>query len=421
MSAYVWGLDLILLGACLIKLGQWWLAGYLTRTISIVHPGPDRGPPGNSSPGAAWPSVLVVIPARNEQRDLSPCLDAVLAQDYPNFAVLIVDDRSQDRTAAIVREYQARDARVTLAQVASLPPGWTGKAHAMWYGTRQATADWLLFIDADVTLEPCALRGAMEESLKCKVALLSAFPRAAREGFWQQLALPLLGSMLLLWYRPDWVNDPAKPIGLVNGQFLLVRRDEYERIDGHRSVRDTLIEDVPFGGVAKRAGVACRLAFCGELAKIRMYTDFRGLVDGFPRIFIGALRSRAKLLASAFGLLMNLSTLVFILILAVPAATGSLAWWSGATLAGRPVPSATTVLLLVCALDIAVSLLLYMRLWRGGHLSVWWVLLYPLALLLSIGIFVRAWWWLTTGRIVTWRGTSYQIDRTGRLRLPEAT
>ncbi len=185
---------------------------------------------------------------------------------------------------------------IRLEQVVSLPPGWTGKAHAMWDAAQRATADWLLFIDADVTLEPWAVRGAMQEALTKNVALLTAFPRVAREGFWQQVSLPLLGAMLMLWYRADWVNDPANPIGFVNGQFLLMRRDEYQRIDGHRSVRDTLIEDVPFGGVAKRAGVACRLALAGNLAKIRMYTTAsRALVDGFPRIYIGALQSRTKL------------------------------------------------------------------------------------------------------------------------------
>ena len=415
MSLCIWGLTAVLGGACLVKGFQCWLAGTMTAELSIPRPGPDTGPPADASGSAAWPSVLIVIPARNEQRDLPPCLDAVLAQDYQNFTVLVVDDRSEDRTAAIVGEYMARDSRVRMEQVTSLPAGWTGKAHAMWHGTQQATADWLLFIDADVTLESCALRGAMQEALSRRVALLTAFPRAAREGFWQQVSLPLLGSMLMLWYRPDWVNDPANPMGFVNGQFLLMRRDEYQRVDGHRSVRDTLIEDVPFGGVAKRAGVACRLALCGNLARIRMYTSLQALVDGFPRIYIGAFQSRLKLAATAIGLTINLVPLVVLIALGLLTVAGSAPWTSGATGSGAIMPPAWTALVVVCGADIAMTLLLHARLWRSAHLSMWWVWFFPLALLLAIGIFIRAWWWLTTGRIVTWRGTRYQIDRTGRI------
>ena len=68
-----------------------------------------------------------------------------------------------------------------------------------------------------------------------------------------------------------------------------------------------------------------------------------------------------------------------------------------------------------------MTLLLHARLWRSAHLSAWWIWLYPLALLLAIGIFIRAWWWLTTGRIVAWRGTRYQIDRTGHIVPPAAS
>lgn len=421
MSLFIWGLTVVLGGACLVKVFQWWLAGKTAAEISIPRPGPDTGAPPAESGSTAWPGVLIVIPARNEQRDLPPCLDAVLAQDYQNFSVLVVDDRSEDRTAAIVRDYAARDSRVQLQQVTALPAGWTGKAHAMWYGTQQATAEWLLFLDADVTLEPCALRGAMQEALARHVALLTAFPRAAREGFWQQVSLPLLGSMLMLWYRPDWVNDPDDPMGFVNGQFLLMRRDEYQRVDGHRSVRDTLIEDVPFGGVAKRAGVACRLALIGELAKIRMYTSLQGLVDGFPRIYIGAFQGRLKLVASAIGLLVNLVPLVVLIALGLLAAAVSVPWETAATQAGAAIAPACKALIAVCVADTAMSLLLYARLWRGGHLSAWWVWLYPIALVLAIGIFIRAWWWLTSGRVVTWRGTRYQIDRTGRIVPPTAS
>jgi len=426
MSLWIWGLTAVLGGACLVKVGQWWLSVRISAEITIPRPGPDAGPPSfphdsaetATKPGHGWPSVLVVIPARNEERDLPPCLEAVLAQDYPNFSVLVVDDRSEDRTATIVGEYLARDSRIRLEQVTALPPGWTGKAHAMWFAAQGATADWLQFIDADVTLEPWAVRGAMQEALARRVALLTAFPRAAREGFWQQVSLPLLGSLLMLWYRPDWVNNPVNPMGFVNGQFLLMRRDEYQRVGGHWSVRDTLIEDVPFGGVAKRAGVACRLALCGNLAKIRMYTSFQGLVDGFPRIYIGALRSRAKLALTALVLMMNLASLAILLVLGFLAVAGSPPWQSGATATGLAPPLEWTALVAVCVADIGVSLLLYAQLWRGGQLSAWWVWLYPLALTLAIVILIRAWWWLTTGHIVTWRGTGYQIDRRGRI-LPQ--
>ena len=270
--------------------------------------------------------------------DLPPCLDAVLAQDYQNFSVLVVNDRSEDPTAAIVREYIAHDSRLRLEQVTSLPAGWTGKAHAMWFGTQQATAEWLLFVNADVTLEPFAVRAAVQEALAKRVALLTAYPRAAREGFWQQVSLPLLGSMLMLWYRPDWVNDPANPMGFVNGQFLLMRRNKYlSGSNGHRSVRDTLIEDVPFGGVAKRAGVACRLAVLRNIWRAFACTRAFGRWSTAFRGFISAqFQGRTKLVASAVGLLINLAPLVILIALGLLTAVGSAPWTSARQGPGQP-------------------------------------------------------------------------------------
>ena len=103
----------------------------------------------DDSPPSSVPLVSILIPAKDEEHSISGCLQSVCSQNYPNVEIIVVNDRSQDRTADIVREIAQQDSRIQLLEITDLPSGWTGKTHALWEGTRKAKGDWLWSVDSD--------------------------------------------------------------------------------------------------------------------------------------------------------------------------------------------------------------------------------------------------------------------------------
>ena len=179
--------------------------------------------------------LTVIVPARNEEECLGACLASLASQSEEIFELgkdwelIVVDDRSSDRTAEIARSF----AGVTVIEAGKLEPGWTGKANAVWTAARRARGRWLLFTDADTIHEPGGLRHAMHEAERHKVGMLSYSPRQIVTGFAQRSLMPLVFCELALAYPPGKVSDPAQRIAAANGQFLLVEREAYRKLGGH--------------------------------------------------------------------------------------------------------------------------------------------------------------------------------------------
>lgn len=348
------------------------------------------------------PSVCVVIPARNEADTLEACLRHVLSQDYPALSVLIVDDRSEDATPQVAAAIAARDPRVRFLRVESLPEGWMGKSHALWQATREAAADWLLFIDVDCTLAPGAVRTAVIEATRRDAELLTLWPRQADGGFWEHVAIPLCAAIIALWFG----SRRREPFA--NGAFLMMRRDAYERVGGHHAVRSALIEDVPFAEHAAASGVRWWVASGRHVVSVRMYDSYRELVDGWARIYVGALRGGTRIAASIVWLLAG-SLWPYVAALALLA--GFLAGY-------RPDGASQRLVWIVagmCAAHFALMLAASYRFWGLGGCRRRYLVLYPLSVLVVIRILGRAWWWLIIKRRVPWRNRSYAIDRSGMI------
>lgn len=346
----------------------------------------------------AWPSVSVVIPARNEASVLAECLRNVLSQDYPNLSVVIADDRSEDDTAAIAERIARHDGRVQVLRVAELPRGWMGKSHALWSATRQSTADWLLFLDVDCTLRAHAIRTAIREARQRNVEFLSLWPGQAPGGFWEHLLIPLCAAIIALWF------GARRRVAFANGQFLLVTRDAYQRVGGHQAVRTALIEDIPLAECAALAGVRSWVGSGRELVAVRMYAGRQAIVDGWARIYIGALRSSAKIAASILWLLVG-SLLPYVV-----------AVWLAAMLVSPTRPTDLTTVLTssgLCLLHLTLLFAASWRFWGLGGCKRAYLALYPLSVLFVIAILVRAWLWLAVRRSVPWRERTYPIDARG--------
>ncbi|HEY1731459.1 MAG TPA: glycosyltransferase family 2 protein [Terriglobales bacterium] len=240
--------------------------------------------------------LSVIVPARNEERVLSGCLASLLAQSERGFLLgerwelLIVDDESTDRTAEIAAEAARSHAGVTVLTPPKLERGgFTGKNNACWTAAQQAKGHWLLFTDADTIHEAGDLSRAIHEAERHHAALLSYSPRQIVTGFWQQAVMPLVFSELASVYPPKEVSDPASRIAAANGQFLLVEREAYFAVGGHRAVGSEVLEDVALAENVKRSSDgsgkarSIRFRYAPDALSARMYATLPEMLEGWTK------------------------------------------------------------------------------------------------------------------------------------------
>jgi glycosyltransferase involved in cell wall biosynthesis len=341
------------------------------------------------------PLVTAVIPAKDEEATLAHCLASVGSQTYPNLEVLVVDDRSTDRTAEIARSFAEGDPRVRVITIEDLPPGWTGKTHALHTAAGQAAGDWFWFIDADTRHAPENLAIVMEYARCQGAAMASLLPELRCETFWESVVQPLAGVVLIQSYPLFWVNDDRRKLAFANGQYILIRRDAYLAAGGHAAVRDRFVEDIAMAERVKGLGLPVRVAIAHGIGSCRMYASLGQLVRGWSRILYDALgRSPSRLLGKV------IDPLVF-------SQSGHVAFVAALVLlaAGAPGPFPLALL----GMSVAHHALSYAVLRRLYHLSVpcsRYVAWFPLANLVMDWVLVRALRMCLTGQ-VTWRGTAY--------------
>src|SRR4051812_38104679 len=189
------------------------------------------------------PLVTAIIPAKDEELTLRECLASVCAQTYPRLEIVVVDDRSGDRTGEIARDFAAADPRVEVLTIVDLPDGWTGKTHALQAAADRARGDWFWFLDADTRHAPENLSIVMEYARSRGAALASLLPEMRCETFWENVVQPLAGIVLMQSYALFRVNDDRTSLAFANGQYILIKRSAYEAAGGHHAVRDRFVED----------------------------------------------------------------------------------------------------------------------------------------------------------------------------------
>jgi hypothetical protein len=227
--------------------------------------------------------ISVLIPARDEERSIAAAVEHALGTLGAEIEVIVLDDASSDRTAAIVEAIATRDARVRLASAPPLPPGWNGKQHACHVLASLATHSTLCFLDADVRLAPDALARLAAFMESRGAGLVSGFPREETGSPLEWMLIPLIHFVLLSYlpfagmrWAPRW---PGFAAGC--GQVLMVRRSDYRAAGGHAAIRETMHDGLLLPQLFRRHGFATDLADLTSLARCRMYTDagqvWRGL------------------------------------------------------------------------------------------------------------------------------------------------
>src|SRR5580704_14690159 len=237
--------------------------------------------------------LTVIVPARNEAASLPEFLRSVLVQSEPGFALgvqwelIVVNDDSSDGTRGIAEAAAAgRDGVVVMDAPAlelSERGGFTGKTNACWAAAQVARGKWLLFTDADTVHETGDLSRSLREADRHHAVLLSYSPRQIVSGFWQRAVMPLVFSELASVYPPKQVNDPQSRLAAANGQFLMVERDAYFSVGGHRAIGTKVLEDVALAHNIKRGPRVIRFRYAPEALSTRMYRTTAEMVEGWTK------------------------------------------------------------------------------------------------------------------------------------------
>jgi len=341
------------------------------------------------------PRASVIIPARDEEECLGACLASLRGQPGVR-EVLVVDDRSRDGTRRVAEEAARLDPRVRVLAAEEPPPGWTGKNHALSVGAAAAAGEYLLFLDADATLGPGAVAAALAAARARGADLLGALPAVECASFAESLVAPTMALLILVAFDPRRANDPADPTAMAPGSFLLFRREAYDALGGHATVRDDPVEDLRLAREVKRRGMRLFLVAGRGLVATRRPLSFRRLWDGWYRVLWRGLGERAWL-----GLIGAASVAAFFLFAPtagfVAIATRSIASPAGALALGAALAQA------------AFTIALRRALWRRYGVDPAQAWLQPLGALFVVALLVAA---ATQGALgrhrARWSGREYR-------------
>jgi GT2 family glycosyltransferase len=216
-----------------------------------------------------YPRVSILVAARNEAAKLPAALTSLLVQDYPNYEVIMVNDRSQDKTPQILDRFDQEYDHLKVIHLSELPPGWLGKPHALTRAYRKARGQWLLFTDADVHFAPDLLKRSLSLAQAQGWDHVTLLPFGELEGFWEKTAITYWVGTFALGLKPWKVSNPKAKEYVGVGAFQLVRRSTYEAIGTHQRLAMEVVEDVKLGKLVKLGGFRSGVALGGERLHIR--------------------------------------------------------------------------------------------------------------------------------------------------------
>lgn len=331
--------------------------------------------------------ISTIVPARDEEENIEAVVRSLAAQ--PEIAeILVIDDQSTDRTSEVLMRLAADIPRLRIMQSGELPSGWVGKNHALWMGAQAARCDWMLFTDADTVLLPDAAHRAVEDAQRYDVALVSYSPEQLTQGVYECALIPFIYCRLARKFSFAAVNDASLPDAAANGQFILIRRDAYQKAGGHLAVAGTVLEDVALARRVKQAGFRLHFAPGKGIARTRMYRSFSAMWQGWTKnlyaLLGGTLTNAARELAVTFP------WLFVILLLAALFNRGRAEEW----------------FLAASAVALGVDHVWYARELHTNRYSARFIIYYGLAVCMYAAVITASAWKYRRGKI-RWKGREY--------------
>jgi chlorobactene glucosyltransferase len=349
--------------------------------------------PADVGPDA--PLVSIVIPARNERRNIERCVRSVLSTTYPRADVIVVDDHSSDGTGDIATAIAAADSRLRVIQAPPLAEGWFGKQWACAAGAREAKGDLLLFTDADTKHESDLLARAVNAQRRERADLVTLGGHQEMHSFWERVIQPQLFVLILIRYGgTEHVSHAKRPSdAIANGQFILISREAYDAIGGHAAVRDVVAEDMALAQTLVRNKRRILMLFARSQFSTHMYASLDELIRGWGKNIYAAGRTAAigGSIGRALYPVVLLATPIFGLLAPLALVCSAAGLMSGAWL-------------IWSAIVVAFSLVFWAIVYQFSGESIGWAFTYPLGLVMLLYIAVGA---IARGQRVQWKDRAY--------------
>lgn len=346
------------------------------------------------------PAVSLLVAAKDEASNIESCLRSLIALDYPRLEIIAVNDRSTDATPQLMDRLSAAADRLRVIHVTSLRDGWFGKNNAMREGLEHATSDWLCFTDADcIQVSTRSLRIAMEYALEKDIDFLSVLPAHETGSFLESVIQPACSGIMMIWFNPMKVNNPASRTAYANGAFMLMKRSCYEAIGGHEAVKTELNEDMHMARLAKQRGQKLAVVSNLDLYTVRMYETFAQTRAGWSRIFYGCFGTLRRLLVT--GIMVLIFSVLPWLAFTISAAMYGLAG------GGDAWPWLLSLSGAVCLMQWTVMF----RFYKLSRLNPFYAIAYPIGAVVGLWAIFGAIRRLGGRATITWRGTTYRGDR----------
>ena len=240
------------------------------------------------------PRVSVLIPARNEETNIGPCIEGFLSQDYDNFEIHVLNDQSTDRTGAIIEKFDERHLEVHAIHGKPLPAGWMGKNWACHQLSQHANGEILIFTDADNRPAPNAITNTVAYMQKLELGLLSAFPEKVTMTLSEKLVVPVV-DMFVYAGLPLWLTYFSRfpSLAAASGLWIAFTHEAYQQIGGHQAVSNQIVEDVELSRLAKKSGIRILTSAGTRVVSCRMYHSFGEVWSGFSKNLFGLVRYKA--------------------------------------------------------------------------------------------------------------------------------
>jgi GT2 family glycosyltransferase len=244
---------------------------------------PERG--SSTGDPAGTPRVSILFSALDEAEKLPAALGTFLAQDYPDYEVIAVDDRSEDATGSILDAAARGNSRLKVLHVTSLPAGWLGKPHGLQKAFERSSGKWLVLTDADVRFEPDVLRTTIALAEERHWDHLTLLCHAEMFTVGEKIAMTFFGMAFLMGLRPWRASDPRSSAYVGIGAFQLIRRSAYEKMGTHRRLAMEVVDDVKLGKLVKEAGLRSGVAKSGRAVTVHWHSGLGNIIRGTTKNF----------------------------------------------------------------------------------------------------------------------------------------
>lgn len=349
---------------------------------------------GKQQPPKGIYRVSILVPARDEEDNIESCIRSLLAQDYPDYQIIVLDDHSTDRTRPILDEIARGHSQLTILSGQALPSGWLGKHWACQQLGEASDGDLLLFTDADTRHKPQALSQAVSALQREKAEMLSALVHQEVSSWTEKLAVPVMSWSIFSVFPFLIAHIVRLPLlALANGQYILFTRQAYLQIGGHAAVRDDPVDDIALARRAARLGIRWRMVDATPQVSCRMYRHRRQVFEGFT-----------KNLYATFGRILPLYLFIWLwMAVAFVEPWALIIWYSLGKILEIPNPWITQASLQLIAAAILLSFLQWGLVYWRLRFPIRLILIYPLSVLFFAWLAFRSMIFNITGK-ATWKG-----------------